>query len=108
MRNLQIGSIKRQVAVFDIHMLKKAVEKIVQNNNRNLVFPKKIMDFIASLLWNLLFSKPCEIRKPPSNRKTTGLAYFDTNSLKLTSHKKGEKMIGNKAVIELGIASDNQ
>ena len=39
----------KQVAVFDNHILKKAVEKIVHSNNFFLVEPKLIIDFNANL-----------------------------------------------------------
>ena len=82
-----IGNINRQVAVFDNHILKKAVEKIEHNNSFFFVEPKSIMDFKASLLCKLLFSKPDANKNPPNNRKTTGLAYFDNIFFKTYIYK---------------------
>ena len=72
--NFAIGSIKRQVAVFDNHILKKAVENIKQRINCFLVLPKIIIVLIAILWCKLLFSKPLAKRNPPRSKKTTVLA----------------------------------
>ena len=103
-----MGIINKQVAVFDNHILKKAVEKIVDSNNFFLVEPKLIIDFNANLWCKLLFSNPVASRNPPNNKKTTGLAYFAKTSFRLMSIKIGDNIIGINAVIEVGIASVNQ
>ena len=78
-----IGIINKQVAVFDNHILKKAVEKIVQSNSFFFVEPKLIIDFSANLWCKLLFSNPVANKNPPNNKKTTGLAYFDKISFNI-------------------------
>ena len=55
---LIIGSINKQVAVFESHILKNEVEKIIQIKIRSLVSPKRTNTFNAILLCKQLFSKP--------------------------------------------------
>ena len=94
------------VAVFDIHMERKAVANIKPSKILAGLLPKKIRILVAIRLCKFHFSIANAIIKPPMNKNIRWLKYIAEMVFPSTTPKIGNKTIGNKAVTAIGIISE--
>ena len=101
-----MGNIINVVAVFEIHMLRKAVA-IINPRIRNFSPLGQALTIIrAILLWAPLFSIALERRKPPKRRRTSGCPYFSPTTFGLKTPKRGSRERGRREAIGMGTASN--
>ena len=104
---IPIGIIIRVVAVLEIHMDKNPVASMNPRIILDGLVPILTTMFNAIRLCNSHFSIARAIIKPPRNRKIRGCAYGKVVDLRSSPPKTGNKTIGSRAVVCMGIASVN-
>jgi hypothetical protein len=100
-----IGSIIKAVAVFDIHIDKKAVAAIKPTTIEFGLPPKRLIILKAILLCRSHSSIARASKKPPRKRNITELKYEEAISSLPITPIRGNRIKGIKAVAARGIAS---
>ena len=102
---MPMGSIITEVAVLEIHMDKKAVATIKPKIIFLILVPIKLIIFNAILLCKFQRSMAMAKINPPIYRKTYLWPYEAVVSVNFNPPVKGNRIIGNKEVTAIGIAS---
>ena len=100
-----MGSIIKAVAVFEIHMLRKAVASM---NPSTILRPEvPVWDKIANATrrWTSHFSRAKAIRKPPRKRYTYGEPYAVVTASIGSTPVAGRSKMGNNEVTAMGSTS---
>ena len=100
-----MGIIIMVVAVFDIHMERKAVANMNPISILPGLMPKNIKTLIAMRLCKFHRSMARAIKKPPKNRKIKWLKYIAEMVFPSTTPNNGKSTTGSSAVAASGMAS---
>jgi hypothetical protein len=102
---MPIGTINMAVAELDIHIESTAVATMNPSTRRSERTPTTRTIVRAIRRWRSRRSNPSARRKPRKRRNTTGSAYGVVAPRASTTQVVGQRTIGRRLVVGIGIAS---